>query len=319
MKEIIYKRYFCAIIPHRLCEINFKRDIMAKKLTTDKSHIERINIALEYIQFHFNETMKAEYLAKLSGYSVFHFHRIFKEITGESVDEYIRNTRLEKAANLLLYNQHQSIEDISYYAGFTTASGFRRAFKKRFDMSPTVWRKNGYEKNPTEIDLKSLEVDESILINPPQIVSNEPIPMLFILTYGYKDDVSAVWRYIYEWCEQKGALANKHRFLGLFHSHPSFGAKNIARYAACVETEEEVYRSGKVGRCTINAGKFAKFSFTCTQKELYSYMHLAYKKWLVNSEYEARNFPAYVEYTNIQALMKNEKFECEFYMPIQLM
>ena len=163
-----------------------------------------------------------------------------------------------------------------------------------------------------------IQVDKHIDVGEPKIVHNDPIPMLFILTHGYKDDMSLVWNHIYEWCELMGVLEKKHRFLGLFHNHPSFDPYDKARYVACVETNENIFSKGKIGKCVISQGKFAKFEFTCTHKDLYKMMHLAYMNWLPESDYEVRNFPAYVEYKNPDALLKNEILDVDFYMPIQL-
>lgn len=294
---------------------------MAKKLKTDRSHYEQVNLAMAHIHFNFDKEITAEELAKICGYSVFYFHRIFKEITNENINDYIRNTRLEKASNLLLYNQHQTIEEIAINSGFATSSGFRRAFKKKFGVTPKDWRQSGYENkdfDSSEAKVSMIKVDENIDIGTPIIVNNEPIPMMFMLTHGYKDDMSSIWNHIYEWSEIMGVLKKPHRFLGLFHNHPSFEPYDTARYVACIETQESVYRSGKVGKCVISEGKFAKFEFTCTHKDLYKMMHLAYTKWLPSSDYEVRNFPAYVEYKNPEALLKNEILECSFYMPITI-
>lgn len=294
---------------------------MAKKRITNQSYNEQINLAMAHIHFNFGSNIKAEDLAKICGYSVFHFHRIFKEVTGENINDYIRNTRLEKASNLLLYNQHQTIEMISINSGFDSSSGFRRAFKKKFAITPNDWRKSGYESNDfncPEAKKLMIKVDNDIDIGKPIIVNNEPIPMLFMLSYGYKDDMSSVWNHIYEWAELMNVLKEEHRFLGLFHNHPSFEPYDSARYVACVETHNDVYRSGKVGTCVISEGKFAKFEFTCTHKELYKLMHLAYINWLPTSDYEVRNFPAYVEYKNPKELLNNGILECSFFMPIQL-
>lgn len=294
---------------------------MAKKLTTNKSHFEQINKAMAYIHFHFGQNILADDLAKLCGYSVFYFHKIFKEITGENINDYIRNTRLEKASNLLLYNQHQTIEDISMTSGFASASGFRRAFKSKFGLTPNEWRKSGYETidfDCPKAKISMIKVDCDMDIGTPTIVNSEPIPMLFLLTYGYKDDMSGVWNHLHEWCELMGVLENEHRYIGLFHNHPSFEPYDKARYVACIETKKDIYSSGKVGKCTISKGKFAKFSFTCTHKDLYKMMHLAYVKWLPTSDYEIRNFPAFVEYKNPKALFENGILEVDFYMPIKL-
>ncbi len=155
---------------------------MAKKNITNKAHYEQINLALAYIHYHFKENITAQDLANVSGYSIFHFHRIFKEITGENVNDYLRNARLEKASNLLLYNQHQTVETIAQDSGFATAMGFRTAFKKKFGLTPSKWRKNGYEKN----SIISQNVDMNISINEPEIVDNDEKPIMYVIEYGYK-------------------------------------------------------------------------------------------------------------------------------------
>jgi len=291
-----------------------------KKLNTKKSHFEQINLALDYIHCNFGSSFTAEDLAAISGYSIFHFHRIFKEITQENVNDYVRNARLEKASNLLLYHQHKSIETIAHDSGFASAAGFRAAFKKKFFHTPKAWRKGGYEKNASEIsgyEVSMIKVENNIEIQDPSIVNNEAIHMVYMMTCGYKDDMSEIWSHMNEWCESMGVFKAPHRYIGLFHNHPSFEPYNIARYLACIETNEAVYRSGRVGKCLINEGKFARFSFTCTHAQLYKMMHLAYTKWLPNSNYEVRNFPAYVEYKNPDKLLDKGIMEVDFYMPIQ--
>ena len=291
-----------------------------KKITTSRTHYEQINLALEYIQSNFSTYITAEELATISGYSIFHFHRIFKEITGESVNDYIKNTRLEKASNLLLYNQHKNIETIANDVGFSTGTGFSAAFKKRFGSTPKEWRKGGYELNPLKAskDISVLELDEEIEIANPTIVNREILPIIYMRVYGYKSDMSEVWNKLQAWGEAHDIFDEPHKFIGLFHNHPSFIPYDKARYLACINTSKNIFRSGAVGRCRIFDGKFAKFSFQCTHLELYKLIHTAYTKWLPSSEYEVRNFPSYVEYKNPKALLDNKELEVNFFMPIQL-
>lgn len=292
-----------------------------KKLITNKSHYEQVNLALAYVHNYFGSNITADDLANESGYSIFHFHRIFKEITGENVNDYIRNTRLEKASNLLLYNQHKTIEMIAQDSGFSTGTGFTAAFKKKFLMTPKDWRKGGYEvkfSKSAKTNISMIQVDNSIDIASPTIMNKENIHIIYMRANGYEDDMSSIWNNMHEWCEEMDVLNTPHKYIGLFHNHPSFEPYNRARYLACLETQEDVFRNGKVGRCKVSEGKFAKFEFSCTHKELYKMMHLAYMKWLPTSQYEVRNFPAYVEYRNPKELFCNGVLEVDFYMPIQL-
>lgn len=289
-----------------------------KKAMTTKSHFEQINLALVYVQNNFDSIITVEELAKISAYSVFHFHRIFKEVTGQSVNNYIRNTRLEKASNLLLYNNHKSIQMIALECGFSTATSFTQAFKKMFSMTPKDWKKGGYTQKNSKKTFSMIEADESIIINPPEIVNSENIPILYTRVYKYENDISLIWHEMHEWCEAMNILEKPHKYIGLFHNHPSFLPYNTMRYSACIRTDEDINPSGKVGRCNLSCGKFAKFKFNCSHQELYKMMHLAYINWLQGSKYEVRNFPAYVEYKNPEYLMCNGVLEVDFYLPIQI-
>lgn len=60
------------------------------------------------------------------------------DLTGETPVEFIRSVRLNKAAELL-ENSDMRIVDISYMVGFATPSYFTRAFKQRFNMSPSEY------------------------------------------------------------------------------------------------------------------------------------------------------------------------------------
>lgn len=284
-----------------------------KKISTKHTHFEQINLALAYINSNYSIDIKVEELASISGYSLYHFHRIFKSITAENVHDYIRNTRLEKSSNLLIYNQHKKIEEIALGCGFATGTGFSAAFKKRFGMTPREWRKVGFELFDSNID-----VDEKLELKEPKIVSMPLMYILYIRSYGYKADMSNIWQKLYNWAEQKELLNKEHKFIGLFHFQPFKLPYENARYLACIQSEAEIFRSGEVGRCRILEGKFAKFSFSCTHEKLYSYMQNAYLNWLSSSDYELRNFPSYVEYKTPHALLDNSTLEVDFYIPIQI-
>ncbi len=64
-------------------------------------YINRINKAIVYINENISEELNLENVAKASYFSKYHFHRIFKSITGETVSDYIKRIRLEKSAHIL--------------------------------------------------------------------------------------------------------------------------------------------------------------------------------------------------------------------------
>ena len=61
----------------------------------------RINEALYAIHKDIAKAWAASELAGIAAYSVFHFQRLFKQVTGENLNDYVRRVRLEAAANTL--------------------------------------------------------------------------------------------------------------------------------------------------------------------------------------------------------------------------
>jgi AraC-like DNA-binding protein len=81
------------------------------------------------------------------------FNKI-KNITGQSIGDFIRTVRIKKAAQLLTL-QDMSITDVMYGVGIQTQSYFTKAFKNEFGKTPTQFlkdlqaNKNQIQKNIT--------------------------------------------------------------------------------------------------------------------------------------------------------------------------
>jgi len=88
-----------------------------------------------YIATHIQDPITAGDLAKIARYSQYHMTRIFKEETGQSPFEYIRQARLTAAAHALRDGKHKVL-DIALDFVFDSHEGFTRAFTKGFGISP---------------------------------------------------------------------------------------------------------------------------------------------------------------------------------------
>lgn len=86
--------------------------------------------------------LNVETLSDEIGMSRGHFQRKFKAITGQNPNEYIRITRLNTAAELLL-NKDISIKEIADITGFGSQSYFCTLFLKQFNISPKQYRIQG--------------------------------------------------------------------------------------------------------------------------------------------------------------------------------
>ena len=95
---------------------------------------------LKYINEHYRSVVMLDDLSDKVGISKFYLCRRFHEVTGATVMEYLNNVRLTKVHNMLL-NTKNSIDDIAFETGFSSAVNLSRAFKKLYGVSPSEFRR----------------------------------------------------------------------------------------------------------------------------------------------------------------------------------
>jgi AraC family transcriptional regulator len=81
-------------------------------------------------------------LAHQTGFSRFHLARLFREVTDETLEGFVRRIRLERAGFLLLSTE-QTVEEVAAECGYANAESFCRAFKSAFGSPPTRFRQEG--------------------------------------------------------------------------------------------------------------------------------------------------------------------------------
>ena len=116
---------------------------------------------IQYIDNNLDTELSLEKVAEIAAYSPFHFHRIFKMIIGETLQNYIFRKRIEKSAFYLSLRKNLSVKDIYLNLGFSSHSDFSKAFKKYYGKSPSEFRKITPEKFHTisQIHRKNGQVD----------------------------------------------------------------------------------------------------------------------------------------------------------------
>lgn len=104
--------------------------------------IEGINKVVEYMEEHLDGEIDFEQMNKITGYSTYHFQRLFMMITGVSVADYIRCRRLSKAA-ADLQGGDSKVLDVALKYGYSSPNSFNRAFKAMHGVSPSEVKKEG--------------------------------------------------------------------------------------------------------------------------------------------------------------------------------
>ena len=89
-------------------------------------------------------------MARAAGFSQRQFHRLMVQFLGETPGTHQRRRRLDRGAWLLLTSR-ATVLDVALETGFENHETFTRAFRARFGMTPSAFRKNQGKTLPRSI------------------------------------------------------------------------------------------------------------------------------------------------------------------------
>jgi AraC-like DNA-binding protein len=98
--------------------------------------MRRIDRAVLLIESSFARQLTLRELADAAGMSVYHFARVFREMTGLPAHRYLTAVRLRHAAERL--DDGDSVTSTCFAVGFASLSHFVTAFRKRFGVAPSA-------------------------------------------------------------------------------------------------------------------------------------------------------------------------------------
>ncbi len=178
---------------------------------------DRILAALDHIHAHLDEQdLEPKQLAELSGFSLHHFHRVFRGMVGESVMGYVRRLRLERAA-FRLRHAGGEVTAVAFSFGYESHEAFTRAFRAHFGVPPRVYRAQQQGSSA-----------EGVAAN----LREEPSRCLWVRPYvGPYEGCGAAWGALMGLVQERG-LPALGPAMGLVHDDPEITAPDRCRYDA---------------------------------------------------------------------------------------
>jgi AraC family transcriptional regulator len=100
-----------------------------------------ISKVVEFMEANIAENITLECIATLVGLSPRHFRRLFRASAGVGPHQMFTNMRLERAARDLRHSQ-KNVTEISFDCGFSQPQHLATAFRRKFGLTPTEFRRN---------------------------------------------------------------------------------------------------------------------------------------------------------------------------------
>ncbi len=289
-----------------------------------------------YIDQHLEQPLDLNILAEVAHFSPFHFHRLFSAWMGETLGDYLRRRRVEVAAMRLAAQPRSKVLNIALSVGFGSAEAFTRAFRGRFNSSPTAWRaqqsvqrcansNSGQVNSKTGQALAVLSAEHEVSRNSNKenimkvkLIDRQPVTVAYLRHLGpYGEPLSDFWQNTYKPWAVMNKLGGDHARYGISYDDPSIAAADQCRYDACAEVAPDFVATSGALKTTIPGGKYATHSFKGTVKQVGEAWAALLRDWLPSSGLQLDARPCFEYYPKGAAYdSQTGVFECEICIPV---
>jgi len=276
-----------------------------------KSVRERIEAVCRILEERLEEDPPLEELARAAALSPFHFHRLFRGLTGETVCGYTRRLRLERAAHRLEHTAEEVL-GIALDSGYGSHEAFTRAFKNHFSLSPSDYRGNARaaapEPAPSRPEASEVRIEE-----------RGPSTVACVRHVGPYSEVGEAWKSLMKWGWSKLVFGSPLTF-GLCYDDPDVTDPERVRYDACMvvapgtRTKRNVELKDVPGgyfAVTTHAGEYAQLG--ATYAALFAEVAT---RGAANRRWQLGDPPALEVYLNDPRKTKPADLRTELWMPV---
>jgi len=285
----------------------------------------RVQRVLVHIQQHLDESLRLDELAAIACFSSFHFHRVFRGMVGESVKEYIRRLRLERAASQLKVGK-EPVTQIAFDAGYLSHEAFTRAFNAWFGTSPSGFRALRHRRLPEVASglhyrqqhpvtqFRAIRGGANMKV---EIKEIKALRVAFMRHVGPYSQVGATWDKLLPILGKDGRLGGNPMFIGICHDDPEVTAPARLRYDACVTVDRDFRGEGDAGTQTVAGGEYAVTTHQGPYNKVGDTYAALLGQWLPRSGRELLNTPCFEVYLNSPENTAPEDLLTDIYAPLR--
>jgi AraC family transcriptional regulator len=301
--------------------------ILAFKPRTAIDYQARINRVLAYMAQHLDADPGTEELARVANLSAFHFHRIFRAITGETIGGLMRRLRLERAGQAL--RAGAPLIEVALDAGYGSPEAFSRAFREAFGITPTAYRKvrpPPVQQPPLtlalKLDLNNLRISlEPLHGGTTMDVRIETYPARLAVCarhVGPYNEVGPTFRRMYQWAAGARVLGPDTMVMGLSYDNPETHAADQLRYDVCFSVQAPVGDLPEGLRLeTLPAGRFAVHTLHGPYSGIHGAFRRLFGRWLPESGEEIDDRPCMEVYLNDPTEVPEAELRTEICIPLK--
>jgi len=291
-------------------------------------YVERVNRAIDHIVRNLSAPLRLEDVSETAGFSPFHFHRVFKSLLGETLNQFVKRLRLERALYLMSHAPNRSLTDVAFDCGFSSSSDFSRSFKQCYDAAPSLFDLDTFRKSRREEFERALSNQERGYRfttlpagqNPDGFdVQLRDLPartVAYIRVFDpYREGVvQAACERLLAWAIERGLEDGQ--WLGYMWDEPEIVALTDCRYDVALVVEE-VEPAGEIGRFEFPPMRVAELVVSGGLDLETRAIDWLYQSWLPQSGFVPDDHPAFEAWIGRPFAHGDEHFTIACQLPVR--
>jgi len=275
--------------------------------TRRAEYIGRINRVMDYVRENIGGDLRLETVAQVANFSPYHFHRTFKSIVGETLNDYVRRIRAQRAAGFLIHNPDRTITEIGVACGYSSSSAFAREFRIHFGVSASQFRSGGCESldrfreklTDQGYTLQEAHPHRTEMVFRVDVREEPADHVAYIRHIGSYSDIWKAMKRLGRWAGPRGIFRNPDvRFLAIYHDNPDVTPIEKLRSDACITVPEGTKVKRDMGLMTLPGGTYAAAYVEIDPTQYGEAWDRLFSDWLPESGYQPDDRPCYELYLN---------------------
>jgi AraC family transcriptional regulator len=288
-------------------------------------YIQRINAVISHVRQNLDGDLSLDTLSRVGCFSKFHFHRVFKSITEETVSDMVVRFRVERAANLLRTVPRLSITAAALEAGFSSVPVFSRAFKKHFGVSARQWdKKSSLKENGKNSQFRdefpryNLEDLESFgfAVNLRSLPEQRLAYVRVYDSYSSFSRIKDAYYRLISWYSLKGGSLDNVSLYGMSQDNPDVTPLQLCRFDWCVKVPADWKADGDVDLMDFPACRVAAIRCAGDLNQANKVIQYLFRYWLPRSRYQPANLPGMEIYRRQPAELGWEEYDIDCAVPV---
>lgn len=300
--------------------------------TDNKVHTDyrnRLDRVFQFIDENLESKLSLSVVSKEAFFSPYHFHRIFKLLTRETLNEYITRRKIEKSV-LDIIHKELSISEVSHIYGFSDNSSYSKAFKKYYGISPTEFKGQNPNKFSKIKQLNSKigqeypDIDEYVCIiknlkkwitmNTNIEVKQLPKQNYVYITCIGPHELPSAFQKLIGWAIPNGLMTKEAKLMTVYQDSLKVTEEEKARFRACFQIENKV--ESEFESASIPSGKYVVGRFEIILDDFEKAWTGLYV-WMDENEHKRADGESFEIYYNNFNEHPEKKVIVDFHIPIK--